>query len=86
MVLSLPPKKSKSAAAPSLWVVEGVESTWSYHLAVTGTLKPLCSRKHPVMGTGIPLKGWGHRSGHLPERYCKECEEVAATMGVKLGE
>ena len=57
-------------------MVEGVESTWSYHLAPTGTLKPVCSRTRPVMGTGIPLEAWGHRSDHLPERYCKECEAV----------
>lgn len=68
-----------------LSVVEGVEGMWSYHLAPTGTLKPLCERKHPVMHTGVPLAGWGHRSGHLPERYCSECEAAAAKMGVKLG-
>lgn len=86
MLLSSWLKKSKTSPQPLLDVVEGVEGVWSYHLARHGTLKPLCSRSHPVMGTGIPLEGWGHRAGHLPERYCDECAKKARQMGVGLGD
>lgn len=72
--------------APDLCVVEGAEGVWSYHLARPGTLKALCGRTRPMMATGIPLEGWGHRSGHLPERYCAACAKIAQDLGVALGE
>lgn len=79
------PKKD-AKALPPLCVVEGVEGVWSYHLAPAGTLTPLCTRVRPVMATGIPLNGWGHRASHLPEKYCAECEREAVRLGVELGD
>lgn len=70
-------------------IVEGVESTWSYHLAPpkgdTRAIdwRALCGRDR-LMQTSIPLTAWGHRVGHLPEKYCAKCEAAARAQGVAL--
>jgi len=61
-----------------LYIVEGAESVWHYHLSETGKSgePALCGNKN-VMKTLIPLKTWGMKSGHIPESYCKKCEKIA---------
>jgi len=60
-----------------LKIVEGVESTWHYHLSETGeNAKPaLCGNKN-VMMTKIPFSNWGKKSTHIPESFCKECNAI----------
>ena len=57
----------------SLCVVEGVESTYRYHLALANRVehKSLCGAQ--IMGTSVTLENWGF-VGHLNERYCTACE------------
>jgi hypothetical protein len=62
-------------------IAEGIAGVWFYHLAPresTGT-KALCGAQ--TMKTSIPVSAWGHRSEHIRERYCKECEELAGKEG-----
>jgi hypothetical protein len=66
-----PPKED------GLRIVEGVESIWSYHLADGPQRNALCDPKLTMMATGLPLESWGHRAGHLPERYCEACKTLA---------
>lgn len=53
-------------------IVEGVESTYHYHLSLTGIggQPSLCGNSR-VMPTG--LTSWCRRT-HLNERYCNKCE------------
>lgn len=82
-------KPSVAEAQPPVVIVEGVESTWSYHLALpkgdTRAIdwRALCGRDR-LMQTSIPLTAWGHRVGHLPEKYCAKCEAAARAQGVVL--
>lgn len=86
MGLATPVRRANVAPAPPLRVVEGVSGVWFYHLATQDRLQPLCDPSRLVMQTGIPLAAWGHRVGHLPEKYCDQCAEHAARMGVALGD
>ncbi len=58
---------------PELQIVEGVESTWHYHLRREGEEAALCGNTR-VMPTQIPLSCWGQKADHIPESYCKECD------------
>jgi hypothetical protein len=58
-------------------VVEGVESTWHYHIAPLGSLHTsLCGRM--TMPTGIPLSGYGFtpKDYHIPVRWCQTCRQL----------
>lgn len=73
-----------------LRLVEHVSGVWKYHLAdydvpAEGLRVALCGRKDMMgTGSGAPnLHLWGHVS-HLRERYCRECAERAAALGVEL--
>jgi hypothetical protein len=60
-------------------IVEGVESTWHYHLAPDD--KPfmsLCRRR--TMHTGLKLEQWDRTPPgyHIPEKWCAECARLAA--------
>ena len=63
-----------------LKIVEGVESTWHYHLSETGlpAQPALCGNKR-VMQTQIPLKIWGIKAKHIPDSFCKECNDIYLT-------
>lgn len=69
----------RSKLAPKdLRVVEGISSTWHYHLRDHGQPSPLsqpatCGAR--VMTTEIPLATWG-TVGHLRERWCQKCAEA----------
>lgn len=86
---NLKSKPVASAPQPPLVIAEGVESTWSYHLAPAKgetraiDWRALCGRDR-LMETRIPLTAWGHRVGHLPEKYCAQCEAAARAQGVAL--
>ena len=54
-------------------LVEGIEGTWHYHYSDDG-LNALCGAR--TMRSEAPESTWGHKSGHLHERYCKKCEEI----------
>jgi len=55
-------------------VVEGVESTWHYHISTADNVtRSFCGRR--TMITGLPLSAWGTVSPHIGERYCKACHE-----------
>lgn len=63
-------------------IVEGVESTWFYHLSMSGdNYQPALCGKTSVMTTSLPLKSWGIVS-HLHERYCPDCESAAKHRGI----
>jgi hypothetical protein len=69
-------------------IVEGVESTWSYHLAVPSAYKShgrvaLCGRGN-LMPTAQTLDGWNARAAHIPEHYCAKCDAAARAQGVDL--
>lgn len=57
-----------------LVIVESVAGTHYYHLAERDQRKALCEAF--VMSTCLPLDCWGRR-GHLGERYCRRCTELA---------
>ena len=58
-------------------ICEGVESTWNYHLCHkhSSGLKALCRAQ--TIPTHLPVSTWGHKSEHIPESYCAECERLA---------
>lgn len=62
----------------SLKIVEGMASTWHYHLSETGSpAKPSICGNDKVFQTSIPLSNWGDISpSHIPTSYCKECDKV----------
>lgn len=71
-------------ANAELKVVEGVESTWHYHLAPAD--KPftaLCGATS--MHTGIPLDRWGRTPAnyHIPEKWCAKCRSIADERAAK---
>jgi hypothetical protein len=53
-------------------VVESILGNFSYHLRYPGQKAAICG-KEGLMQTSIPLSGWGYISGHIGEKYCKEC-------------
>ena len=57
-------------------VVEGIESTWHYHLRRVDqrVSESLCGAQ--VFSTEIPVSAWGVVT-HLRERYCSKCAEEA---------
>jgi len=58
-------------------LVENYTGTWFYHLSETGdNMKPALCGEDQVLSCKSPLDTWGFR-GHLNERYCKKCEELA---------
>jgi len=60
----------------NLEIVEGVESTWYYHLSKKDNFtRSLCGAR--TMITSILPNSWGFRSPHIRQRYCKKCEELA---------
>jgi hypothetical protein len=60
-----------------LFIVEGVAGLYHYHLSLNGdNMKPALCGNTRVMHTGCKLSTWG-LIGHLNEKYCKECEEIA---------
>ena len=63
----------------NLLVMEGVESTWHYHLGKGGA-EALCGAK--VMPTQIPISAWDKTppNYHIPESWCKTCALMRATM------
>ena len=64
-----------------LQIVEGVESTWHYHLRRRDELLTLCGlARARYMITLIPLRCWGMKSEHIPESYCKKCTELAPEL------
>lgn len=65
-----------------LRIIEGVESTFNYHLAFGPERKALCDPSRTMMQTGFPLSTWGYRD-HLPSTYCRKCEAQAVER--KLG-
>lgn len=69
---------------PPLFIVEGVESVWYYHLSETGrnAKPPLCGQG-TMMSTELPLDTWGLRT-HIGEKYCPECDKLARERGIKL--
>ena len=56
-------------------IVEGIESTWHYHLADEDSYISYCGRK--VMLTSIPLSNWNStpENYHIPEKWCAKCWE-----------
>ena len=66
--------RSKQIHKSEIEIVEGVESTFHYHLRIKGEKKPLCGYKY-VMHTDLPIDTWGLKT-HLNERYCSECERT----------
>ena len=62
-----------------LEITEGVAGLYHYHLRVVGNHYSLCDRM--VMRAHTHQK-WGFR-GHLGERYCMSCAEMAQSF--KLG-
>jgi len=67
----------------NLRIVEGVESTWHYHLQTNdqNSYTSLCGAK--VFSTHIPLRNWG-KVGHLKERYCDNCKQIATRLFLML--
>jgi len=62
-------------------VTEGIIGTWFYHLSEDEKpTRSLCGVQ--TMHTEVPLSAWGYR-GHLNERWCEKCKEIAAMMGEK---
>ena len=56
-------------------VVEGIHGTWFYHIAPKGkTQRALCGKA--TMFSYMNFSNWGY-SGHLNERYCRECYNLA---------
>lgn len=57
-----------------LYIVEGVESIWHYHLSKSGKSgQPALCGNNRVMSTLLKVSTWGTK-GHLNESYCKKCE------------
>lgn len=56
-------------------IVEGIESTWHYHLRRTGEKAAICGNTR-VMPTGISFAYWGKKAEHIPESYCAECDAI----------
>lgn len=68
---------NKEKEKQKLFIVEGAESVWHYHLSETGDNgKPSLCGKGIMMQTEIPLSTWNTKS-HIPTSYCKKCEEIA---------
>jgi hypothetical protein len=60
----------------TLHVTESVRGSHSHHLSEQETnARALCGDL--TMSTSIPISGWGHK-GHLQERYCNDCFEIAS--------
>ena len=56
-------------------ICEGISGMWHYHLHRNGTPeKALCGAR--TMSTSLPMSTWGHKSDHIPESYCEECEKM----------
>jgi hypothetical protein len=53
-------------------IVEHVLSMFHYHLRYPGAKAAICGAEG-MMQTSIPLSTWGYVSGHIGEKYCKEC-------------
>jgi hypothetical protein len=61
----------------NLYIVEGTQGTWHYHLSETGKSgQPSLCGNRDVMCTEASATLWGYR-GHLKETYCHVCEEIA---------
>ena len=73
------------APQPALRVVESVAGNFFYRLAPPDRMEAICDPERRVMHTSIRLDTWGYKSDHLPEKYCKACEELARQQGVTLG-
>lgn len=66
-------------------VCESIHGTWHYHLRERGKTESICGAT--VMHCGIPLSQWyrkleGH---HIPESFCKKCEDERARRQIELG-
>jgi hypothetical protein len=60
-----------------MFIVEGVESVWHYHLSFTGkTGKQTLCGKTDVMHTEISLKNWNSPPDHIPSSYCTKCNKI----------
>jgi len=56
-------------------ITESVHGTWFYHLSLENKLtKSLCNKD--TMKCELPLESWGE-VGHLKERYCAICYDLA---------
>jgi hypothetical protein len=57
-------------------ITEGVAGYWFYHISEKNKFtKSLCGKD--TMRTSIPLEQWNIKGdGHIPEKYCKECERI----------
>ena len=62
-------------------VDEGVESVWTYHIRkgkkpeTDGSgYRALCG--HQLLGKELPIETWGHKSEHIPQRYCDKCDAL----------
>ena len=60
---------------------EGIEGIWFYHLAEDDV--PICGEsKNKTMPTFLPITSWGMKSEHIPEKYCKKCNQIAKERGL----
>lgn len=73
-----------------LVIAETSTSTWSYHLREVvggkmhlggGAPAALCGAR-VGWDTRIPIAAWG-RVTHLPETWCRRCEEVAGPAAMR---
>ena len=58
-------------------ICESTASIWAYHLSLDGGKSSLCGRRD-MMPTQIPLRCWGIKSSHIPEKYCVSCGKELA--------
>lgn len=68
-------KKKEQPEQEKFMITEGVLGYWHYHISYSDTpSKSLCG-KH-TMVTSIPLRLWGIKVDHIPEKFCVECEKL----------
>lgn len=75
----------KLIASPAPRIVETVTGYRAYHLSESGKNgePTLCKADVMVMSTMLHLRCW-NQTGHLREKYCKECTCIAERNGVAL--
>lgn len=61
-------------------ICESRASIWAYHLSLDGGKSSLCGRTD-MMSTQLPLRTWGMKSEHIPEKYCSKCAIELAASG-----
>ena len=63
-------------------ITESVLGTWFYHLSDSKNFTRSFCGAH-VMKTSMTHKQWGFK-GHLKERYCDKCVEIATELFIKV--